>query len=311
MGPWAFRVDDNARLKGKVINMLRLKSASVGEKTFNIYKKMRNKVTPLEAPVATATFKATYDGEEVIAKFSADVTLGDYEYLVIDVPNNTSTFYLNDEYREKFYCKTNTEKWGSYGSSLGIDVGRLADPRTEGNNRWYITSYTDNAAMLTDSREAAAAPFAGYVYPLTMQARLRGHAFNAFRFKCKTPGSSFTVTAVKRNGTGVRTLGTVTVPSTASDGQVVTCYLKDNNDAITSATLANDEYLVIDGGLSNYYSAAGGTFNDYDSSTYYRYGPEGYYTINDTSAMGTWTWGGANNTQYGLLGVDVGYVANP
>lgn len=303
--PWAFRVDDNSRLKNKTINALRLKSASTGSKTIKLYKKTRNTAFNLtETPAATATFTSTVVGEEVIAKLNTPLTLGDLEYLVIDAP--ASTFYYDDEYWEMFYCNANTTQWASFGASLGIDVGYLADPRTEGNDTWYITSYTDNAANLTASRGVAASPFAGYVYPLTMQVRLRGHAFNALRFKCKTPGSSFKVFKARRDGTIVEEY-TVTVPSTASDGAVVTCYLK-KNDAITSATLANDEYLVIDGGLSNYYSATGGTFSDYDADSYYLYGPEGYYTIDDESALSTWTWDG---NQYGLLGVDVGYVANP
>ena len=306
LGPWAFGVDDNVQLKGKSINALRLKSASAGEKTIKLFVKRKDTAIPTsETPAATATFKATYDGEEVIAKFSKTLKLGDYEYLVIDAPDNT--FYLDDTFREKFFFKANTVNWCEYGSSLGIDVGYLAAPMTDGAGTWFITSSTDNSDKLEDSRESAAAPFAGYVYPLTMQARLRGHAFNAFRFKCKTPGS-FTATAVKRNGTDARKLGTVSVTSPTFNDKLVFCYLRDDDNAITSATLADDEYLVIGGHLSNYYSAAGGTFSDYNASSFYLYGPEGYYTIEDNSAMGTWTWGG---NQEGLLGVDVGYVANP
>lgn len=311
-GPWAFRVDDNSRLKNKTINVLRLKSASTdtGTKTIRLYKKAKNTAFDLtDTPDATASFTAKSTGEEVIAKLSTPLTLGDYEYLVIDAPANT--FYYNDDYKEAFYGYANTSSWHSFGASLGIDVGYLADPVTDGEGTWYITSCKDNGTTtLTDSREAAASTFAGYVYPLTMQARLRGHAFNAFRFLRKDHGS-FTVYAVKRDGTH-RTLGTVTVSADdeTTDEQaltqlLVTRYLKGSGGNVVSATLADDEYLVIGGGLSNWYSATGGTFSDYNNSTYYLYGLEGYYTIPSTSAWGTWTWDG---NQYGLLGVDVGYV---
>lgn len=307
-GPWAFRVDDNSRLKNNTFNALRFKypGSSFGtNKSIKLFLKDRNTEFNVNSTAdATATFIPTYKGEEVIAKLDKPLTITDKKYLVIYAEN--STFLLNDYFAERFYCKANTTQWAPFGASLGIDVGCVRDPLTEGNDRWYITSYIDNADKLTDSREATQYPFAGYVYPLTMQARLRGNAFNAFRFKRKT-ASSFTVKTIKRDGTVSRTLGTVTVPSGSSDGDVVTCYLM-NNSTITEATLRNDEYLMIDSGLSNYYSAAGGTFNDYDPSGFYRYGPEGYYTINDMNAMGTWTW---NGNQEGLLGVDVGYVANP
>lgn len=314
-GPWAFRVDDNSRLKNKTISVLRLKSASTGEKTLRIYKKRRNTAFSLDdAPDALATFKATKDGEEVIAKLSPALVLSDLEYLVIDAPNNT--FYYDDDYREMFYGFANTASWSSFGASLGIDVGNIAAPVTDSEGTWYITSCTDNGvATLTDSRVAADASFAGYAYPLTMLGRLRWHQFNAFRFLRNEYGS-FTVYAVKRNGTK-RELGTVTVSLTDEDATqqanpklLVTRYLKDSGGNVVSASLAGDEYLVIDGGLSNWYSATGGTFSDYltsSDSSYYLYGPEGYYTIPSTSAWGTWTWDG---NQYGLLGVDVGYIEN-
>lgn len=316
-GPWAFRIDDNNRLRGKAINALRLTSASGGtEKKIKLYvKNLYESFERNETPDAVATISAQAAGQVVIAKFKDPITHNDktltldyMKFLVIDAPDNT--FKLDDNFDELFYCNANTSSWPLAGASLGIDVGYIEAPVTDNVGTWYITSYTDNADNLTDSRTAAAAPFAGYVYPPTMQARLWGHEFNAFRFKCNVPGSSFKVYAIQRSGINRTELGTVTVPSTAQSGDVVTCYLMNNNNAPVSYTLQDDQNLVIDGGLSNFYSATGGTFSDYMTGgtdhSYYLFGPEGYYTIASTNYWGNWAW-----EPYGLLGVDVGYVTPP
>jgi len=314
--PWAFRVDDNSRMANETVNVLRLKAAfSGGSKTIRIFKRTRNTAFDLStAPDATATIYSDSDGEVVTAKIVPALHLEAGEYLIFDAP--ASTFYFNDNYMEKFFCKANTSKWATYGSALGIDVGYYHGSSfvdTEG--KWYITSYTDNSASLTESREAAAtATSKMYSYPPTMQVRLRGKQFNAFRFLRYQYGS-FTVYAVRRgtsNSNTRRTLGTVTVSAddeTAdeqlNDRLLVTRFLKDSGGNIVTATLNENEYLLINGGLSNWYSSAGGYFSEYDNSPNYLYGPEGYYTL---SGYGTWTWEGS---QYGLLGVDVGLVTPP
>lgn len=301
-GAWAFRIDDNNRLNGETINVLRLKSGNGSNKSLSLYKRRKSDMPLTGSPDATATFNTIRDGEIVIAMLNNPLTFNYLEYLIIDAPNNT--FYYDDDYREMFYCYANTDSWASFGSSLGIDVGHVKEPVEDTEGTWYITSCTDNVDKLTDARVAAEEPFAGYVYPLTMLARLRGHSFNAFRFLCNQPGSSFKVYAVKTNGEK-RELGTVTVPADAVSGSMVTCRLMNNGNPVDGSFWAT-EYLLIDGGLSNFYSASGGWFSDYDTNSYL-YGPEGYFTIPSTSAMGTWTWEG---NQYSLLGVDVGYV-NP
>ena len=323
-GPWAFRIDDNNRLKDKTINVLRLKSASEGTMTLRLYKKRKN--TPFDLndpPNATATFTAQYEGEEVIAKLSTPITFGYMDFLVIDAPDNT--FYYDDSYEEAFYGHANTASWSSLGASLGIDVGYLDAPVTDTEGTWYITSCTDNgSAKLTESRDIPSDPedceyepwyyeYDFYIYPLTMQARLRGHEFNAFRFYRHQYGTFF-VWKIKRNGeveNDFEPEGYITVsendetPAEQADPKLkVTRFLRDFDGNIISLTLADDEYLMICN-LSNWYSPAGGTFGDYNASTYYRYGPEGYYTVPD--GWDSWSW---NGNQYGLLGVDVGYV-NP
>ena len=325
--PWAFRVDDNSKLQGKTVNVLRLRTSGAATKTIRVFKKKRNTAFDLsEEPAATATFTSVNNNEEVTFRLSTALTLAAGEYLVFDIPANT--FCYDDNYKEGFYCHANTSNWATMGASLGIDVGYVEPPLVDSEGVWYITSCTDNTANLTDSRVAmidsvnTAHPrinygydnkYFGYSYPMTMQVRLRGYAFNALRFLRYKHGS-FDVWAYKWNGDR-RKLGTVTVSADdedpadqTKDKLLVTRRLKDEYGNDVTATLADNELIVIGAGISNWYSKTGGHYDDYGT---YTYGPEGNYLMLKTTQpyrddLGIY-WSGYQDE---LMGVDVGFVDN-